>query len=74
MLRLQKKKYLERVVRLVLSFGRKIKIFHWKYRNCIGTLQFIDWKRYCGEIELRIDNGDHKVIKVAYVHFSKMPT
>ena len=66
-----KEKYLESVVR---SFGRNVKIFHGKYRNCIGTLQSIDAKRYCGEIKWRIDNRDNKVIKVVYEHFSKMST
>eukprot|EP01084_Bolivina_argentea_P017815 33235_1 len=64
-----KDKYLETVIP---KFGRNVKILCGKYMNCIGVLQSINENKYCGNIELRLDDKNSKIVPIPYEHFSKL--
>ena len=64
-----KDKYLETVIP---SFGRDVKILCGKYRNCNGVLKSINEKRYCGNIELMLDNRNTKIVSIPFENFSKV--
>ena len=64
-----KEKYLETVVP---SFGRNVKILKGKYRNCNGVLKSINERKFCGNIELLLDNRNSKIVSIPYENFSKL--